>query len=46
MYWENLGPFMLGFGKCKKLLVDKEVQSLRCDRGSCPCTQPRERACI
>lgn len=46
VHWENLGPFMLSFGTCRKLLVDKEVQSIRCDCGPSHCNQPRECARI
>lgn len=41
---DNPGPFMLGFGTCKKLLADNEVQSLICEWGPSPCSQPTEQA--
>lgn len=46
VYGENLGPFTLGFAMCKKLLVAKEVQSLRCECEPSPCSQPRQHVSI
>lgn len=39
---DNPGPFTLGFGVCKKLLADEEVQSLICECGPPPYSQPRK----